>query len=267
MTDALVPATATSGIRPAPPAPKPTAAPTRNSQLSSALPDRMAPPPAANDALATSPGATADTVPDAAASDGTAPSDAQAPSFIAATAPVSPDYDELTVRTDSVIGIRLDTAVSSETAHVEDRVTARVSRDVLVDGRVAVPAGSTLEGIVTTVQRGGRFKERARLGVRFTSVLLADNERVPIQTETIFRIGDAPTGEASAKIGGAAVLGAILGSVIGGKKGAAIGSTAGAAGGTAAVMAGDVNSAVIPASAPLTVRLTGPATVLVEHQP
>ena len=150
---------------------------------------------------------------------------------------------------------------------MEDRVTARVTRDVNVDGRVAVPAGSTLEGLVTTVQHGGRFKERARLGVRFTSVLLADNKRIPIQTETIFRIGDAPTGEASAKIGGAAVLGAILGSVIGGKKGAAIGSTAGAAGGTAAVMAGDVNNAVIPAGAPLTVRLTAPATVLVEHQP
>lgn len=208
-----------------------------------------------------------DATPTPAEVDMAPPAPASSEPMAAAIAPPVPEYDELTVRADSVIGIRLDGAVSSETARVEDRVTARVTRDVMVDGRVAVPSGSTLEGVVSTVQRGGRFKERARLGVRFTSVLMADNRRVPIQTETIYRLGDAPTGEASAKIGGAAVVGAILGSVIGGKKGAAIGSTAGAAGGTAAVMAGDVNSAVIPAGSPLTVRLTAPATVLVDHQP
>jgi len=63
------------------------------------------------------------------------------------------------------------------------------------------------------------------------------------------------------------VIGSILGAVIGGKKGAAIGATAGAAGGTAAVMAGDRNAAVIPAGAPLTVRLTAPVSVLVPHEP
>jgi len=176
------------------------------------------------------------------------------------------DFDDLTVAADAVIGIRIESAISTATAKVEDRVTARVTRDVSVDGRTAIPAGSTLEGTVTTVQRGGKFKERARLGVRFHSLVLADNVRVPIQTETIVRQGDAPGGEATAKIGGAAVVGAILGGVIGGKKGAAIGTTAGAAGGTAAVMAGGANEAVLPAGTSLTVRLTGPATVRVKHE-
>lgn len=265
-TESPVSAPATRGARPARPVPTAAATPTRTSPLAvPAAPNRTASQAPIEEVDRTAGSEPADPAADQPVADAETPAGGSPPAGI--TAASIPDYDELTVRADSVIGIRLDAAVSSETARVEDRVTARVTRDVSVDGRVAVPSGSMLEGIVTNVQRGGRFKERARLGVRFTSVVLADNQRVPIQTETIYRVGDAPTGEATAKIGGAAVVGAILGSVIGGKKGAAIGTTAGAAGGTAAVMAGDVNNAVIAAGAPLTVRLTAPATVPVEHQP
>jgi len=119
---------------------------------------------------------------------------------------------------------------------------------------------------VTMVERGGKVRDRARIGVRFDSLLLGDTDKLGIQTETIFRDGEAPSNEASSKIGASAVIGSILGAVIGGKKGAAIGATAGAAGGTAAVMAGDRNAAVIPAGAPLTVRLTAPVSVLVPHE-
>ena len=170
---------------------------------------------------------------------------------------------ELTVGANGVIGIRLETLVSSDTAKVEDRVTARVVRDVTVDGRVAVPAGSTVEGIVTEVERGGRFRERARLGVRFTSVVLSDNTRVNVSTEPIYRTGDSPTGEATSKIGAATVVGTIIGAAIGGKKGAAIGGATGAAGGTGAVMASGPNHAVLTAGTSLTVRLTEPATFTV----
>jgi hypothetical protein len=180
--------------------------------------------------------------------------------------PEKPKFEEVVVKADSVIGIRLDTPVSSETAKVEDRVNARVSRDVTAEDRLAIPAGARLEGTVTLVERGGKFKERARLGIRFTSLVLADGTRIKIDTETIFRDGDAPSGEATQKIGASTAVGAILGAVIGGKKGAAIGSATGAAGGTAAVMAGGRNAATLAAGTPLTVKLTAPVTVLVERE-
>ncbi len=182
-----------------------------------------------------------------------------------APAPPKPRFEEITVKDDAVIGIRFENAVSSETAKVEDRVTARVSRDVTVDGRTAIPAGALLEGTVTAVERGGKFKERSRIGIRFTTLVLGENSRQPIQTETIFRDGESPTTGAASKVGASAVVGAILGAVIGGKKGAVIGSTAGAAGGTAAVAAGGRNEVTIAAGAPLTVRLTAPLTVQVER--
>src|SRR5207253_356461 len=98
-------------------------------------------------------------------------------------------------------GIRLDSTISSETARIEDKVVARVTRDVVVDGHVAISSGARLEGVVTAVERGGRFKDRARLGVRFQSVVLADGMRLPIQTETLFREGESPTGPAAQKVG------------------------------------------------------------------
>ena len=43
---------------------------------------------------------------------------------------------------DSVIGLQIETTLSrARRARVEDRVEARVTRDVMADGRVAIPAG------------------------------------------------------------------------------------------------------------------------------
>jgi hypothetical protein len=180
-------------------------------------------------------------------------------------APPEPRFVDLVVAPDSVLGLQMESSVSSEKARIEDEVTARVTRDVRVGDRVAIPAGSTARGEVTVVERGGKVKERARLGIRFTSVVLADGTRVPIETDTIYREGDSPTGESVAKIGGGAIGGAIIGGIFGGAKGAAIGASAGAGAGTAAVAAGGRNPATLPSGTPVTVRLVKPATVTVEE--
>lgn len=178
--------------------------------------------------------------------------------------PPAPLFEELVVSADSVIGLQIETALTSESARVEDEVVARVTRDVRVGDRVAIPAGARAQGEVTLVERGGRLRDRARLGIRFTSIVLADGTRVPIDTETIYRDGDAPGGQSAAKIGGGAIGGAILGGLLGGAKGAILGGTAGAGAGSAAVLLGGRNAATLPAGAPVTVRIIKPATVTVE---
>jgi type IV secretory pathway VirB10-like protein len=177
------------------------------------------------------------------------------------------EFIQVVVPASSVIGLQMETALTSERARVEDRVDARVTRDVMADGRVAIPAGSRVIGSVTLVERGGKIKERARLGVRFHTIVFADGSEQPIRTEPIYREGDSPSGESVKKIGGAAAGGAILGAIIGGGKGAMIGGAAGAAGGTAATMAGDRNAATLPAGAVVTIRLAEPITLdLEKHQ-
>jgi len=106
-----------------------------------------------------------------------------------ASEPPQKTFEELVVSSDSVIGLQTENRISSETARVEDRVEARVTRDVKVGDRVAIPAGSRAIGSVMQVERGGKFKERARLGIRFHTLVLADGTRLPISTETIYRDG------------------------------------------------------------------------------
>jgi hypothetical protein len=180
-------------------------------------------------------------------------------------APV-PQFEEVVLPTSSVMGLEVDTPLSSEHARIEDRVDARVTRDVMAAGRVAIPAGSRVIGAVTLVERGGKVKQTARLGVRFHTLVLADGREIPLRTEPIYREGESPTGESARKIGGAAIGGAILGAIIGGGKGAVIGGATGAAGGSAVVMAGDRNAATFAPGTVVTVRLSAPATIDVEKR-
>ena len=200
--------------------------------------------------------------PDASAA--VAPPPVEAPRPEPPPAPPLPVFEELVVPASAVMGLQIQTAVTTERARVEDRVEARVTRDLAVDGRTAIPEGTRVIGSVTLVERGGKVKERARLGVRFHTLVLADGTELGLRTEPILREGESPTGDSTRKIGGAAVGGAILGAIIGGKKGAIVGGATGAAGGTAVVMAGDRNAATLPVGAVVTVRLSAPLTVAVE---
>lgn len=188
-----------------------------------------------------------------------------APETPAVAETVEVQLEELVVSADSVVGLVLESTISSESARVEDTVEARVGRDVRVGRRVAIPAGSQALGSVIAVDRGGKFKNRARLGVRFHTLLLSDGTRLPVTTETIYRYGDGPSDSSAKRIGGGAVAGAILGAILGGAKGAAVGATAGAGGGTAVVMAGERSAAVFVAGSEVTARILSPVSVAVDR--
>lgn len=173
-------------------------------------------------------------------------------------------WEEVVVPAESVIGLLLESSINSEFARVEDRVDARVTRDVRVGPRVAIPAGTRAVGSVVLVERGGKVKERARIGLRFNTLILPDTTRLTINTETVYREGESPAGQSTAKIGGATIGGAIIGAILGGGKGAAIGSGIGAAGGTAAAMSGDRMPVSLPAGTPLSIRTQAPINMTVE---
>jgi hypothetical protein len=178
--------------------------------------------------------------------------------------PPAPELVELVIPADAVLGLQIERTISSETARVEDRIEARVTRDVRVGDQVAIPAGSVVQGSVMEVERGGKVKERARLGIRFHTVVLGNGSRLNIRTDSVVREGASPAKESAAKIGGAAIGGAILGAILGGGKGAVIGGATGAAGGTAATMTSDRNPAVLNAGTTVSVRMQSPVTVTVE---
>jgi len=181
--------------------------------------------------------------------------------------PPLPTFEEVVVPAESVLGLQVMTTTSTEQAKVEDPVEAKVTRDVRIGGTVVIPAGTRVLGTVTVAERGGKVKGKARLGVRFHTLVLADAAatRVPIRTDTIFRESESQGQQSAAKIGAAAAGGAILGAIIGGGKGAVIGGAIGAGGGTASVMSGDRSQATLQAGTAITVRLQDAVTVTVER--
>jgi hypothetical protein len=200
----------------------------------------------------------------------TTTADSTLPSRPAIEEPTTPPapvrrLETVTIPADAVIGVQLETTVTSATAKVEDPVRARVTRDLLANGQVVVPAGARLLGNVTLVEEGGKVKERARLGVRFHTLVLVDGTEVRLPTETIYRDGESPAGRSAAKIGGAAVGGAILGAIVGGGKGAVIGAATGAGSGTGWAMAGDRRPAELRSGQSLTVRVSDSVSTQVER--
>lgn len=246
--------------------PSRAAAPVRQASMGRPVNPRIERPRAPEYEFSTAAGSTAPVDPPAPAPGANARTEvAPAIEVPVPIAPPEPRFEDLVVPAQSVIGLQLDSTVSSEQAQVEDVVVAHVTRDVRVAERVAIPAGARVQGFVTVAERGGRLRERARLGIRFTTVILSDGTRLPIDTEAVYREGDSAARESATKIGGGAIGGAIIGGILGGAKGAAIGSTIGAGAGTTAVMTGGRNPAAFGPTTPLTIRLEQPVTVAVER--
>lgn len=177
---------------------------------------------------------------------------------LASASSSKPDTLTIIVKKDAVIGIRLDEAITTETARVDDKITARVSRDVIVDGVTAIPSGTRLEGLVTLIDRGPRGG-RGKLGIRFNTLVRADETRVAIHTDTIFREGE-PVGESPAAFDARAALGAMVGN-------RSLPTFANRATGGPMLAGPLYRDAQLPAGSLLTVQLTAPLSVSIERSP
>ena len=175
-----------------------------------------------------------------------------------------PEYREVTLAAGTVLPLELQTAVGSDSSHVEDPVRATLRKSVTAEGLNALPAGSVVLGHVTAADRAGRVKGRARIAFRFTKIDPAgDAERLSISTSTVSRIAEATKKQDAAKIGGGAVGGAIIGGILGGGDGAAKGAAVGGAAGTGVVLATRGKDVRLAPGADISVKLTAPVTVRV----
>lgn len=188
---------------------------------------------------------------------------AGSPTAAAPAEPPKPMMMPMDVPSGTDLVLTLETALSSETANVEQPVRATVAKAVVVSGMTVIPEGAEVSGNVVAVDRSGRVKGRALLAVRFNEVAVAGTN-YRISTARITRQAEATKGEDAKKIGIGAGVGAAIGAVAGGKKGAAIGAGIGGGAGTGAVLATRGKEVVIPAGATLsttiqeTVRIVAP---------
>jgi hypothetical protein len=158
--------------------------------------------------------------------------------------------------------VRLQSSLSSSTAQVEDHFEATT----LVDwqdpsGRVLVPAGSVMRGIVSSVTKATRTERTGKLTVAFDRVTI-DGRSYPMRGTVTQTIESEGIKGETAKIGVGAGAGALLGAILGGVKGAVAGVLIGGGGTIAATEGKDVD---LPAGSGLRVRLDSPLTVPTPH--
>ena len=205
-----VPGTVTPGR---PPVDLPRAAPATTdaaaqTEAAAALPATSTPLPEPSPALVASPAPTPTPTPTPTVEQNLSASPVAVVPLAAPAAPKADSTQTIVVKKDAVIGIRLDQAILGDTARVDDKITAKVSRDVIVDGVTAIPAGTRLEGVITQIDRSAPGN-RGKIGLRFRTLVQADNTRVPLQTDVIFREGDPiiePTPALNATSGFGAVV-------------------------------------------------------------
>ncbi len=198
----------------------------------------------------------------AAARAASAAKPASKPAASASTTPAKPVAVKLTVPAGTNLTMALSAPISTKTARVGDSFGALLVSDVMVGNRVAIPAGSHVEGSVTQVVSGSnKIGGLPTLGLRFDSLHLPDGQSVALNGELVEQ-GRSDTGADTAKILGGAVAGAVLGhqvknndsgKVIGGLLGGAAGALAAKKTGAEVQLAQD-STLTIQTATPIEVR-------------
>jgi len=167
----------------------------------------------------------------------------------------------------------LHNGISTHSARVGDPVYFETLFPIMIDGRVAIPAGSYVSGEVTETKRAGRVKGRAELMIKLNTLILTNGymvnlnavprsagtgggEKVDNEGKVVGdsnKAGDvgtvAKTTAAGAGIGGLATQGA---------KGVGIGAGVGAAAGLMAVLLTRGPDAELPRGTTVDVTLNRP---------
>jgi hypothetical protein len=131
------------------------------------------------------------------------------------------------------VDVRLVNSLNSGTAQVEDRFEATTLVDLNIDGRVAIPAGSVMRGVVTAVEPATRTNRTAKMTISFDQITM-NGRAYPVRATVTQAIqGEGIKGEAG-RVGVGAGVGAIIGGILGGVKGALAGILIGGGGTIAA---------------------------------
>jgi hypothetical protein len=138
--------------------------------------------------------------------------------------------------------VRLQSALSSATATAEQRFEATTAVDLKQGDRVLIPAGSTVRGVVSSVDKAGNIDRTGRLTLAFDQIVVNGREHPmrAMATEVFESRGILEEGKT---VGTAGAVGAIVGGIIGGLKGALIGAAVGSGGVIAATEGKDVELA------------------------
>lgn len=185
---------------------------------------------------------------------------------------------KIVVSADTTIPLVLKNTISSRTASVGQAIYCETIYPITVGNRIVIPVGSYVKGTVTQVVRPGHVKGKARIGLRFESITLANGTTRPLRA-TLSGFGgngkegfnpkeskiegESSKGKDAGKVAQTTITGTEIGAIAGAGshsigKGLGIGSAAGAAGGLIWVLASRGKDIVLPPGTNLELQLSAP---------
>jgi hypothetical protein len=80
--------------------------------------------------------------------------------------------------------------LSSETANTGDQVQLEVDNSLIVDGAVAIAAGTPVRGTIASVAKAGRMGRSGNISIRVETTSAVDGQRVPLRATKAQTEGD-----------------------------------------------------------------------------
>lgn len=173
---------------------------------------------------------------------------------ILTTRKIESSPNSITLPSGTRVPLVLKHAITTKTAREGDAIYAETNFPVVADGKMAIPPGTYVQGVITRIQRAGRVKGKAELLVHFTSMIFPSGytvllpgsvDNVPGQENSQMKDkdqegtvqGPGGKGKDAGTIASSAGTGAVIGGIAQrGYKGVGVGGAAGAAVGLATVL-------------------------------
>jgi hypothetical protein len=172
----------------------------------------------------------------------------------------APKPQPIVVPAGTALTIKLGTALGSKTSQSGQTFLATLAQPVSVQGKSAMPAGSTASGTVVSAKAKGKVKGEGELILALTSITVRGHT-YPIKTATLDSTVKGKGKRTAVATGGGAAGGALIGGIAGGGKGAAIGALVGAGAGFIGGSATGNKQIEYPAESALTFTLAAPLTL------
>ena len=176
------------------------------------------------------------------------------------------------------IHVTLSQSLSTEETRPGTKFSGKVSRQVLLDGRVVIPEGSEFHGRVVQVSEGRRFGSPATIRLHPESIVLPDGSRYLLRAEVVGARGNNTRVDSEGGIrpgthvkkavieeGIGAGTGAVVGAELGGGPGALVGSLVGAGVATTHLLVKRPDSVSIPSDTMIVFSLTSPLALTPVH--
>jgi hypothetical protein len=92
----------------------------------------------------------------------------------------APTRESVTVPAETEVSIQMLSGIHTQVNHPNDLVTARLLQTVYVNGQIALPSGSILDGRITMIRKSGHVHRPAELRLRFDEIVLPDGQAQPM---------------------------------------------------------------------------------------